>query len=99
MLFCHFLNCLKKTSIIRRGKKKWKIKGITIIVDVKMKVKILAVAKRIKNGDTLYTFTNGLLLFLCDLEKKLNFISACRVEWKALLLINLEDKLIELDRN
>lgn len=41
-----------------------------------MKVKRLAVANMIKNGETLYTFTNGLSPFFGDLEENMNFISA-----------------------
>ena len=64
-----------------------------------MNVNILAVANMIKNGETLYTFTNGLLPFFGDFEENINFISARRDKWKALLPTNLDVELFRLDRN
>lgn len=72
------------------------MKGITIIVEVKIKVKRLTVVNRIRSGDTLYIFTIGLSPFFGDLEN-INLICACGDEWKALLFVNLKIEFTGLD--
>ena len=73
------------------------MKGITINVEVRIKVKRLTAANTMRSGDTLYTFTNGLPPFFGDLEENINLIRACGDEWKALLSVNLKTEFTGLD--